>query len=589
MKLVCHNCGTRYEEGKFCPECGSLLSEIAFKKVLVCPSCQIEAPSGKFCPECGTKLEEKEIEVDAETKDIAPAVEKSAPTIEPTIDSEVEAILTKYRDQYGDMRDLNKEEYAIAAEELDFCAKRGSLDGMCFLSLLYLRGLGVQKDINTAYNLVCEAEKKGSKYASAILGLCFAHGIIVDVDYKEAIRRLVDGYNQTHIPGIAGLAALVYGEIEDYSNAFKFAQIAADKEDKEGLTVLGALYLNGWGVNKDEKKAFECYLQAAAQGHEVALNQIGWMYQTGCGVEEDPVQAFFWYNESAQKGNDVGMNNLAYCYKDGYGVEQDVEAAAEWFKKAAETGCDNSMLELGKYYQETLFDLEKAKMWLLKAIDLGNTDAMNMLGNVFANSNYPCYDTRKAFEWYEKAANANCLDGMWNLACAYSNGTGCELDMEKAEEWLKKAADARQTEAMALIEERQSKIQKDNPTETIDKTRVIENLSVDTDGEKTITIHCTFCSDNYPHGIAGTIEIKGKKLLTKYFGAGSMNNSTNISIKDYELSLGHLATTPLKITCKVYERTDTFSRGDLLEQCQMTVKVYYEFHFMHKNVIKIIS
>lgn len=46
----------QYESGKFCPECGAKLREVAPESV--CPSCGFKPESGKFCPECGTKLSE---------------------------------------------------------------------------------------------------------------------------------------------------------------------------------------------------------------------------------------------------------------------------------------------------------------------------------------------------------------------------------------------------------------------------------------------------------------------------------------------------------------------------------------------------
>ena len=63
MKLICPNCKTRYEKGKFCIECGTQLAELATKKVHFCPTCQVEQSKGNFCSECGTKLEEREVEV----------------------------------------------------------------------------------------------------------------------------------------------------------------------------------------------------------------------------------------------------------------------------------------------------------------------------------------------------------------------------------------------------------------------------------------------------------------------------------------------------------------------------------------------
>lgn len=437
MKLVCQNCGTRYEKGKFCLECGSPLVEVAVKKVLYCPSCETEVTSGKFCPECGSRLEEHEVEIDAPLSSDMPKKEHQA-FPEPEQDSEVEAILAKYRDEYGDMRDLHPEEYAIAVEELQKCVDKGSAEAMCFLAAMYMDGHGVRQDYSVAYNLIKEAEHKGSMYASAILGAFYLKGIIVDVNVDEAISRLINGYKETKIPGLAGLIADYYISKEDYTNALRYAQEAADKGDKGGLRALGGLYLHGLGVKKNEQAAFENYMQAAAQGDETALNQIGWMYMNGCGIEEDSNQAFFWFNEAAQKGSDVGMNNLAFCYRDGYGIEQDAEKAAEWFKKAADAGYVESMYQLGVYYQTVLADDNKAKSWLIKAAELEHPEALNCLGVYYADTEQ---NFKEAVKCYKKAIELGVPNAYRNLALCYRDGTGVKKDEKKAQEFLAKAAE----------------------------------------------------------------------------------------------------------------------------------------------------
>ena len=122
MKLVCCQCGARYKQGKFCLECGSPLKEVQIKKVLYCNTCQIEVASGKFCPECGTKLEEREIvednEIVVESQKNIVATSKSTDADIEKENTSIENILSKYRDEWGGMRTLNKEEYAVAAEEL---------------------------------------------------------------------------------------------------------------------------------------------------------------------------------------------------------------------------------------------------------------------------------------------------------------------------------------------------------------------------------------------------------------------------------------------------------------------------------------
>ena len=453
MKLVCRQCGIHYEKGKFCLECGSPLEEVQVQKVLYCANCQMIVESGKFCPECGTKLEEREVEVSTSTNSKSHTATMEIETVSTNIssgDEEIETILSKYRDEYGDMRILNLEEYAVAAEELQKCVDKGNVEAMCFLAILYMDGHGVPKDETVAYNLIRKADNLGSQYAHAMLAIFYLNGMIVQQNVDEAINRLTIGYEKLQIPSIAGNLAGFYYNMGDYKAALKYATEAAEKNDKTGLTVLGSCYLNGNEVNKNDEKAFEYYIQAAAMGEEMALNQIGWMYMNGCGVEEDPSQAFFWYNESANKQSDVGMYNLAYCYRDGYGVEQDSEKAAEWYKKAAEAGYIDAMLALGQYYQEHMIDFDKAEKWLLKAAEAGSAEAMNMLGVFYSDT--MCDDT-SAVKWYKKAVDLDQPNAFRNLALCYRDGKGVKKNEKKAEELLKQAVEIGVEDAQNILEE----------------------------------------------------------------------------------------------------------------------------------------
>jgi len=49
----CPNCGKETGGAKFCPECGT---KIERAPAGVCPSCGAQTKGAKFCPECGTKL-----------------------------------------------------------------------------------------------------------------------------------------------------------------------------------------------------------------------------------------------------------------------------------------------------------------------------------------------------------------------------------------------------------------------------------------------------------------------------------------------------------------------------------------------------
>ena len=224
----------------------------------------------------------------------------------------------------------------------------------------------------------------------------------------------------------------------DYIKAFKYATIAAEDDECGGYLVLGSLYLNGWGVEKDVNKALENYKMAAALGDEGAMNQIGFIFMGNDVVDANPDQSFYWFSEAAKKGHDVGLYNVGCCYQNGFGVEKDEEKAAEYFKQAADLGYADAMFDLGGYYQNILIDSNKAKMWYQKAAELGHAEAINCLGVIYSDIEK---DYEEAVKCYERAVELEVPMAYRNLALCYRDGHGVEQNLKKAEELFAKAAE----------------------------------------------------------------------------------------------------------------------------------------------------
>ncbi len=71
---------------------------------------------------------------------------------------------------------------------------------------------------------------------------------------------------------------------------------------------LAFLYQNGWGVKKNWSQAFKWYRLAAEKGDAMAQANLGLMYQDGDGVAPDMVEAYKWFTLSAEQGNVVGKH-----------------------------------------------------------------------------------------------------------------------------------------------------------------------------------------------------------------------------------------------------------------------------------------
>lgn len=444
MKLICPDCGTQYDSGKFCQECGAKLQEVTPE--LVCPSCGYKAKSGKFCPECGTKLTEQTPVYQAST-----VPEKQQRTF-----NERDSRFAKYYNKKGFPRTIPQEERTVAKEELAPYVSQDIAEAKMLLGFtLFEESMkSNERDVFLkSESLIKEAAEAGDKFAYYVMGLFyFLKGETEKLD--EAEKRLLECNEEYQDGDSAGILAEMYAYTEaklDYKKAFEYATIAADDDEVSGYQVLGALYLNGWGVEKNLEKAEENYIQAAAFGDELSMNQIGYIYLGQEGGQTNPDKAFYWFNEASKKGDDMGMYNLGCCYREGFGVEADYETAAEWFKKSADMGNVSAMKDLGQYYQEVLIDGKKAKKWFTKAAETGDAESKNLLATLYANEgNY-----KNAIELFNEAMEQGNSWAFRNYALCLWNGDGCEEDKDKAIEMMQKAVSLGNSDAEQELAEMQ--------------------------------------------------------------------------------------------------------------------------------------
>jgi len=107
----------------------------------------------------------------------------------------------------------------------------------------------------------------------------------------------------------------------------------AKSGDIDAQTLLGEMYLDGIGVEKDPQKAFFWLSKAAKKEDPQAQYLLGTMYENGIYVSTDMHRAVKWYKEAALQGDVMAQYNLALIYKDGKGgVQKDLKEAFKWLK-----------------------------------------------------------------------------------------------------------------------------------------------------------------------------------------------------------------------------------------------------------------
>ncbi len=104
--------------------------------------------------------------------------------------------------------------------------------------------------------------------------------------------------------------------------------------------LLGFMYAEGQGIDKDFKEAVKWYTKAANQGHAGAQLTLGMMYVEGQTVVKDDHLAIKWYTKAAEQGNAGVQLMLASMHEQGIGTKKDLVEAAKWTILAGMNGKD---------------------------------------------------------------------------------------------------------------------------------------------------------------------------------------------------------------------------------------------------------
>ena len=169
---------------------------------------------------------------------------------------------------------------------------------------------------------------------------------------------------------------------QNYSEALRLYQQAADLGLPEGEYVLGNLYRQGLGTPHDYAKAMDWYRKSTDQGFGPAFAGIGQLYHLGNGVPQDFAEARRWFQLAADKGSAFGSVGLGSLYLNGQGVPRDYEKALSYFREGADRNGPAAGFFIGLMYehgQGVPVDLATAHVWMKKAADLGSADAQTWL------------------------------------------------------------------------------------------------------------------------------------------------------------------------------------------------------------------
>ena len=162
-----------------------------------------------------------------------------------------------------------------------------------------------------------------------------------------------------------------------YLTALRSRRGGYEEKDVKAMTLLGELYANGFGVERDDKKAAEWYQLAADRGDREAMFALAMFHSRDASAAQSRGgrQAPRRRRQARARRRRLRPRPL---YLEGGMFPQDFARAAELFRSAAQAGNPEAQYALATLYKEgrgVPKDLVEAARLLAAAALADNTDA----------------------------------------------------------------------------------------------------------------------------------------------------------------------------------------------------------------------
>lgn len=240
-------------------------------------------------------------------------------------------------------------------------AEKGNPDAQHNLSIHYVNGEGVRKNLKKTVEWYLNAVKNNHMDTQLALSCCYGEMAIgvKDPDEQEywwekeldLIDRAVDQAGQNRLAGKERTRE------DGDAKAVIVARKKAERGDRIFQYTLGFYYYHGVGTVQNLACAAKWFERSAEQGYDDAQNMLGVCYELGIGATKNAEQAFKWYKKATlhKKSHPSALHNLAHCYQYGIGTSSNPEEA-RFFKEEGEEVLESTVWkkhrEIARLYKE---------------------------------------------------------------------------------------------------------------------------------------------------------------------------------------------------------------------------------------------
>lgn len=323
-----------------------------------------------------------------------------------------------------------------------------------------------KKDYTEAFSWLSKASEKGHILSMTLLAGMYSDGLGTSADQNKALmwtERAAEKGDQISMYKVAAM----YWNRQDQTQAFKWYKISAEHDNPSSMNMLGLMYYEGTGTEKNMTEAVKWIKKSAEEKNSGGLFTLAEFYRTGTGVTQNLAEAYNLYVQSAEKGNHQAMYVLGIMYKEGVYVSADLAMAKEWLQKAADKGNEQAKQQLAGLNQNPLSaaeeslagltaelefqeamnliqkgNLEEAFKYASLSAEKGNGNAMFLLATFYYEGKGTEQNLTKSAEWFQKSANKGVPEAIRSMGVLYENGIGVNKDLNEAKRWFQKAVEA---------------------------------------------------------------------------------------------------------------------------------------------------
>lgn len=336
--------------------------------------------------------------------------------------------------------------------------EKGNLKCTQRLGIMYYNGEGIERNLEKSIEYIEFAATKKEPHAMYVLAVAYLRLNKFGEKTIEIVKKLLkEAYNLNSPYAADYLASIMINELSERndvnrSELVEYIKFGVKYELKEAIFKFGYIYEKGIGVMQDYEKAYKYYNIAAEKNCIKAMNKLGDWYKKGVFLSRNINLAIKWYEKAANRNDIDGLENLIeiyekgignkrndikaiyyvfklidldalkgkekliyYCYK-GIGIEENKERGNELINEIEEIDKGTANFIKANLGENNLINMSKEQIINLykEGIDLGNLNCYGNLAIFLYENNL--YDKEKYKEIFDTAMQG---EGLGVSKCEY--------------------------------------------------------------------------------------------------------------------------------------------------------------------------